>query len=631
MGTGKPVPIELSFAELCYNTAMATVKIGTPHYQDAHYGLYRTLLGGDERVIIRRKIGEPVDVEHNKSRKLAQQRERLTVASRHWTNLTPSQKNFWRSQIRFVSRTGSPSEDVLLAGRQLFVSEEIASLLSTGTQVATGYELCIILCDELYKPLWGYLTVSYFENGVWTACLGQELERGNWLFSNVPKGKEVYRIEGWAFGYIDPKRPEDQQATEQYLIGKHYHVLVQGLKLVIAEPWTPYSAPPQLAMVIKELWGEPQPPSLARLILEPWAIPAPPSMEREVLEPWTALSAPPSMEREVLEPWTALSAPPSMEREVLEPWTANILPDLYITLKDQNGSWLAGTIHVYYYLAGQFTEWTGSYLGQGKWLFNQVPSGMQWYRIEGEKADYYDPKLPADQWATEAYLRAKTTQTIIGPLGAQVTVKIYSDTTHGSTTVDGYAQRTGVAEPWATIHNSVGLGASPDINYLYAGEAVNMWTGVWKGLARNIMTFKLLSVPTYAQILSARFALCGYQKTDTYGSKPQIALYQSYPLADNNVVAADYQRLYNAVLSNIIGYDSYLTNGFNYFNLNAAGLALLIPQQLVRLGLREAKYDAPNIEGPSQANNVMLFYGRSVDYSVVAQRPYLEVTFRPVV
>src|SRR3972149_10720510 len=98
---------------------MAKVIIEELRQQEAHYGLYRTALGGDERVIVRRKMGERTDYDHNKSKPVRRQRDRLTAASHHWNALSPSQKNDWRNTIGFVERSGRESEDALIKRRVL--------------------------------------------------------------------------------------------------------------------------------------------------------------------------------------------------------------------------------------------------------------------------------------------------------------------------------------------------------------------------------------------------------------------------------------------------------------------------------------------------------------------------------
>ncbi|GAJ18193.1 unnamed protein product, partial [marine sediment metagenome] len=136
----------------------------------------------------------------------------LAQASRHWSHLSPSQKADWRRQIRWVSRIppGSKSEDVILKGRQLFISEEIHSLATTQKQLVLPYELCIMLVDEDLNALDGDLSLSYKVAEEWVFCEKDEIVTGNWLFSTVPTEKAAYRPYGEAEGYIDPELPELQ-------------------------------------------------------------------------------------------------------------------------------------------------------------------------------------------------------------------------------------------------------------------------------------------------------------------------------------------------------------------------------------------------------------------------------------
>ena len=207
-------------------------------------------------------------------------------------------------------------------------------------------------------------------------------------------------------------------------------------------------------------------------------------------------------------------------------------------------------------------------------------------------------------------------------------VKIYADPGTGLTTVDGYAQRTGVAETWNVIRTSPGLSAfaSTQLNDFGVGSALSQ--DMWQGIARLITTHSLAVVPLGAEIIYAKYYFKGSYKVDSLGGQPQIAVYQSYPLADNNIVAADYQRLYNTPLSNLINYADFVIGGFNIFTLNDAGLALLLPGQICRLGLREAKYDAPGLPPTWRYWSAMYFQGYSVEASLLADRPYLEISYQ---
>jgi len=206
---------------------MATVEIKKFREQSAHFGLYRTSAGGSQSIFVRRKVGEPTDYEHTQSRKLKIQREYLTLASQHYAQLTPSQKAITRHQIEEVEyeKAHGKTDIKLLSGRQLFISKEIHSLKTTGQQVVLPHEICIQLTDWGYNLLQGSVSLLYFANGQWSACKKEEITLGNWLFSEVPVGKQAYRVYGEAPGYQDPMLPETQNMSESQIRAYHYHRL----------------------------------------------------------------------------------------------------------------------------------------------------------------------------------------------------------------------------------------------------------------------------------------------------------------------------------------------------------------------------------------------------------------------
>jgi len=231
---------------------MAKVEIGRFRNQARHYGLHKQYLAGDEPMIIRRKVGDPTDVVHSSSRKLKRQRELLSEASRHYATLTPSQKAITRHQIAEVDhiKDGRKSDTKLLMGRQLFISRDMASLKLTGKLTQLPRELCIILADTNLIPLPGTLWLRYLENGDWLNASKEELATGSWLFSQVPRGKEAYRVYGESGGYYDPQLPEHQNMTEAAIRAYHYHCLYVGepvptfsWKGVIIRSSVPFTAP----------------------------------------------------------------------------------------------------------------------------------------------------------------------------------------------------------------------------------------------------------------------------------------------------------------------------------------------------------------------------------------------------
>lgn len=206
---------------------MARVTPGKSREQETHFGLYRTGAGGDQAIIVRRKVGEPTDYLHPTNKKLALQRALMGLASQHYSHLTPTQKAITRHQIAEVEyqRSHGPTDTKILLGRQLFIAQELRKLKATQKQLVLPYELCIVVTDEDLNPIEGELWLRYRKEDTWTDCGKEEIYPGNWLFSHVPRAKEPYQVYGEAAGYYDPELPETQTMSEQDILTYHYHKL----------------------------------------------------------------------------------------------------------------------------------------------------------------------------------------------------------------------------------------------------------------------------------------------------------------------------------------------------------------------------------------------------------------------
>ncbi|GAI14492.1 unnamed protein product, partial [marine sediment metagenome] len=193
---------------------MATVQIKEPREQEAHFGLYRTTAGGDETIFVRRKIGEPTDYMHTKSRKLKRQRDNLALASQHYSHLTPTQKATIRHQAEEVEyqKSHGKTDTKVLQGRELFISNEIRSLATTQKQLQTPLELCITLTDELENPLDLETRLAYYVLGWPRTIPGIYLTNGNTLFLKLPTDKDIYRL-----GYVTSGTFGNQIFTYKFL------------------------------------------------------------------------------------------------------------------------------------------------------------------------------------------------------------------------------------------------------------------------------------------------------------------------------------------------------------------------------------------------------------------------------
>lgn len=214
--------------------------------------------------------------------------------------------------------------------------------------------------------------------------------------------------------------------------------------------------------------------------------------------------------------------------------------------------------------------------------------------------------------------------------GTPVTVTIYPDILHGSTTVDGGVKRTGVAESWSAVRNGAGLSAFPDLGSDYVMVSSGLVSGLWAGIQRWIATFSLSGIPAGALINWAKLRLYIRGKYDQFGYNPGFAVYQAVPTYNNNLVAADYQHIYSTALSNVLYYSTISVNANNYWTLTAAGLALIVPGSIAKFGLREYKYDGLNVQPTWQYWKGMGLYFYNTEVGTAAYKPALQVNYSPV-
>lgn len=421
---------------------MARVKVIKLREQAAHFGLYRTSVGGDDSIIVRRKVGEPTDYLHSKSRKLIRQRENLALASHRYAILTPSQKAITRRQFQEVEyiKNHGKTDTKLLSGRQLFISKVMASLAQTGLPIALPMELCIMLVDPELNPLAGELWLRYLRDEQWLDCGKQELDTGNWLFSQVPPAQQAYRPYGEAEGYIDPLLPAHQYMNGAQIKAYHYHTLL------------PREAVP-----------------------------------------------------------TAFFYP-------------HILPE--------------------------------------------------------------------------------------------------------TDSCDGWTRRyTGTDLTWADVHDGPGDRAQSSAEVTYADIQALRTPDAWRLIRRCFLLFNTEAIPLGATILEAKLHLWFFGYLNTIHPAATLNVFQSWPISTGQIVAADYQNIGAVPLSEPKLIDNIPLFDWSTFTLNSAGRPLVIPGGCTKLGIREATFDAPNIEPPWTRIGRIFSQWESADAQV--HIPCLEVTYIP--
>jgi len=214
------------------------------------------------------------------------------------------------------------------------------------------------------------------------------------------------------------------------------------------------------------------------------------------------------------------------------------------------------------------------------------------------------------------------------PYGPPVTVKFYSDSDPEVTTVDGFVNRQGYQTTWADLRNGAGTYHMDKWEtlwaFFWASSAANKWTL----LRRSIMLFNLASIPPGSLIISARLALWKVNAMDELGAAPTFCIVDSTPASNIDLVNADYQQLGLTPLSAAYSYTTLPIPGWHYIPLNAIGLTRIIPGTIVKLGLRDVKYDIGNVIPPwiSAKRSYVEFNSGDNAYP---PRSYLEVTYQP--
>lgn len=224
---------------------MATVIKGQSRIAPKHFGLYRTRVGGDESIIVRRKIGEPADVMHSASMPVKDQRRRFKIASQHYASLTPVQKAESKLQVRFIDRVSSTgdSEEVLLMGRQLFISEDIALQRTEGTVLVPPRNICIVATNENFEPMPANLRLNFLARGEWYEAKYSKLtplseeywERRNAIYDDfLAKRKALYdeyRAQGKPFDdvyWADWEALYDEYQWKIELLDKEWEIREAG-------------------------------------------------------------------------------------------------------------------------------------------------------------------------------------------------------------------------------------------------------------------------------------------------------------------------------------------------------------------------------------------------------------------
>lgn len=209
----------------------------------------------------------------------------------------------------------------------------------------------------------------------------------------------------------------------------------------------------------------------------------------------------------------------------------------------------------------------------------------------------------------------------------------HPDAYPGWSTVDGCVSYENVGF-WDVVHGADGDTARPAVDTLVVRLRAAGIANKWYSLNRSIMLFDISNLGSI-QVDKVTLGIYGRYKRDQMGLFPSINIFSSNPESNIALVATDYATLGDTPLSFPIGYENFNVDGWNYFTLNTAGRTLVQSASegdgMVKLGAREASYDAPNRapEWPGTGNPSSEFWFWSADKGDI-YKPQLIIEYTAV-
>lgn len=214
----------------------------------------------------------------------------------------------------------------------------------------------------------------------------------------------------------------------------------------------------------------------------------------------------------------------------------------------------------------------------------------------------------------------------------QTSLIVYPDKHPELTSVDGYAGRV-IADHtnnWNMIHDWSGNYSEdslPDILSSIKCDAL-AFPDTWDWITRGILLFDLSALPVGATVTDATFTLRGKSKTQTLCPGGTLNVFGSIPEYNTKLIPADYGTLDTVPLATPITYPSFDAAGWNTFTFNTAGLtaiaAAILRDQILKIGLREATFDAPNVNPGWSPDGQIAFLVSSADGP---EPPYLTLYY----
>ena len=195
----------------------------------------------------------------------------------------------------------------------------------------------------------------------------------------------------------------------------------------------------------------------------------------------------------------------------------------------------------------------------------------------------------------------------------------------GTTSCDGYTERSGVNEAWSTIYAGAGTSKNATSNQLRVDIVASTTTDQFALMQRTAILFDT-SALSGGEVASGTLQAEGASRTLTFASG-EVGLVSSSPASNTTLATTDHPvaNWGSTDFSSRIAIGDVLLGSYNDFELNASGISNINTSGVSKFGLRMG----PDIDNSAPAwvsSGIMRSRFDSADVSGESSDPILDVT-----
>lgn len=221
--------------------------------------------------------------------------------------------------------------------------------------------------------------------------------------------------------------------------------------------------------------------------------------------------------------------------------------------------------------------------------------------------------LVADRWIPALSFNFSTLTQYPGSIGAD-------------NPCDGYLERGGITENWATITAGAGTSNSNGAVRIYIHASFT--TNVWDTLHRGEFLFDTSALTSSATISATVLSLFGVSKVDGLGITPDSDIYTSNPSSTSALTNSDFQNVgTTSQTGSPLAYSSFSTVAYNDYTFNATGIGNVSKTGISKFGWRNANYDVSGTPPSWSSSAGALLYANSASAAGTTNDPKLVVTY----